>query len=124
MNYRYYNPNPITSTSGDCVVRMLCAITGRPWVDVYLSLAEKGIEMGDMMSANRVWMAYLKDLGYKRHVIPNSCPDCYTINDFCNDNPVGTYVVGTGSHVVCIRNGSFLDTWNSGEEPIFFYFSR
>jgi len=35
--------------------------------------------MSDMPSANRVWMAYLKKIGFKKYLIPDTCPDCYTV---------------------------------------------
>ena len=124
MRYRYYNPNPTTNTASDCVVRMLCAITGRPWADNYLDLVEKGMELGDMPSVNRVWFALLKDMGFKRFIIPDTCPNCYTIEDFCIDHPKGLYIVGTGSHVAAIDDGVVLDSWNSLNETPLFYFRR
>lgn len=124
MNYKYYNPNPKSNSAGDCVVRMLCKVTGMPWVNAYISLVDRAISLGDMPSANHVWWAYLEDLGFKRHIIPNTCPYCYTIDDFAKDNPVGTFVVGTGTHVVAVENGNYYDTWNSGDEIPLFYFSK
>lgn len=125
MRYRYYNPNPIKSNGGDCVVRMLCCVTGKPWVDVYLDLVEKGLEMGDMPSVNATWVAYLRDLGFKRYSVPDTCPeDCYTIEDFCIDHPNGVYVLGTGSHVVCVKDGFYYDSWDSGKEVPMFYLRR
>lgn len=122
MRYKYYNPNPIKDTASDCVVRMLCKVTGRPWAENYLDLVEKGLEVGDVPSANSVWLALLRDMGFKRYVIPDTCPeDCYTIGDFCIDNPRGLYVVGTGTHVVAVEDGCIFDSWNSlGETPIFY----
>lgn len=119
--FRYYNPNPIKNDASDCVVRTLCRVTGKTWAQQFLDLAEKSLEIGDMPSVNQVWIAYLRDLGFERSIIPNTCPDCYTIEDFCIDNPVGTFVVGTGTHVVCVCDGFLYDTWDSSEQvPLFF----
>ena len=121
MRYRYYNPNPIKDTASDCVVRMLCKVTGLTWAESYLALVEKGLEVGDMPSVNSVWVAFLRDMGFKRFVIPDNCPDCYTIEDFCIDNPKGLFVIGTGSHVATIEDGTLYDSWNSlGEVPMFY----
>lgn len=124
MRYRYYNPNPIKDNAGDCVVRMLCCVTGRTWVDCYLDLTEKGLEMGDVISSNIVWVAYLRDLGFKRYSLPDTCPNCYSIEDFCIEHPKGTYVLGTGSHVVCVKDGYYYDSWDSGKEIPMFYLRR
>lgn len=122
--YRYYNPNPIKSDASDCVVRALCRVTGMPWQEQFLDLAEKSLELGDMPSINTVWIAYLRDLGFEKAIIPNTCPDCYTIEDFCIDNPVGTYIVGTGSHVCTCVDGFAYDSWDSTRQVPIFYLRR
>lgn len=124
MRFRYFNPNPIKNNASDCVIRMLTLVTGKSWVDCYLDLVEKGLEMGDVISSNIVWGAYLRDLGFKRHIIPNTCPNCYSIEDFCLDHPHGLYVVSTGTHVVGILDSYFYDSWNSGRETPIYYWSR
>ena len=76
----------------------------------------EGLMLCDMPSSNEVWGSYLRKLGYKRIDIPNSCPACYTVRDFCIDNPVGEYLLATGSHVITVINGDYYDTWDSGDE--------
>lgn len=78
-----------------------------------------------MPSSNSVWNAVLTDQYFKRNTLPNTCPACYTIIDFCNDHPHGEYLVATGTHVVAVLNGNYYDTWDSGDEvPIYFYERR
>ena len=78
--------------------------------------------MNDMPSSNAVWGAYLRTLGFKREAIPNTCPECYTVNDFCEDNPEGVFIVATGNHVVAVVDGDYYDTWDSGDElPIYYW---
>ena len=36
----------------------------------------------------------------------------------------GKYIVCTGTHTVCVINGSYYDSWDSGNEPIIFYYSE
>lgn len=122
MAHVFYNPNPAQKLVGDCVIRAICKATEYPWEKVYTELALKGFELCDMPSSNVVWVAYLKDQGFKREIIPNECPACYTVNDFCEDHPEGIYILGTGTHVVTVEDGNFFDTWNSGDEvPIYFW---
>lgn len=124
MKHEYFNPNPYLTNAGDCVVRMLCKITNQPWEVCYDELANKGKSIGEMPSSNLVWMSLLKDLGFTKYVIPDTCPDCYTIKDFCYDHPVGTFVVATGSHVVAIEDGTVFDSWNSLDKIPIFYFAK
>ena len=48
----------------------------------------------------------LKQHGFTRHIIPNSCPNCYTAEMFCHDHPQGVYVLGFGNHVVTVVDGN------------------
>lgn len=124
MSYVSYNPNPDSKDVGDCVIRALSVVTSKDWEQVYIELCALGFEMRDMPSANRVWSEYLKQHGFSRYAIPNSCPSCYTIKDFCNDYQQGIYVVATGSHVVGVVSGSYFDSWDSGDEVPVYYFSK
>ena len=123
MSFVQANPNPRNGRVGDCVIRAITLATDSTWEKVYSELTAYGFMMGDMPSSNEVWGQYLKDKGFKRSIIPDDCPkDCYTIRDFCVDNPKGTYILGTGSHVVAVIDGDYLDTWDSGNEiPIYFW---
>lgn len=124
MYFKYYNPNKKNKSAGDCVIRMLTVVTKKSWEECYWLVCDEGEKFGDMPSANYVWMNILYNLGFKRKIVPDTCPACYSINDFCKDHQKGLFVVGTGSHVVAIENGKFLDSWNSGREVIIFYFEK
>ena len=121
--YSYYNANPYKIRVGDCVIRAISKALNQPWEDTYIDLTIQGYLMGDLLSSNAVWGAYLKSKGFTRDIISNDCPECYTIEDFCNEYPKGTYIIGTGTHAVCVEDGCVFDTWNSsGEVPIYFYY--
>ena len=120
--YSYYNANPYKIRVGDCVIRAISKALNQPWEDTYIDLTIQGYLMGDLLSSNAVWGAYLKSKGFTRDIISNDCPECYTIEDFCNEHPKGTYIIGTGTHAVCVEDGCVFDTWNSsGETPIYYY---
>ena len=124
MAWQYYNPNPSSNLVGDCVIRALSLALNQDWDTTYLGVAMQGYEMDDMPSSNAVWGAYLRHNGFRRYIIPNECPDCYTIADFCKDNPNGLYVLATGTHVVTAINGNYYDTWDSGKELPIYYFVK
>lgn len=122
MSYIYFNPNPLGKRVGDCVIRAIAKLTRQDWATVYIGITTTGYELCDMPSSNAVWAAYLNRLGYRRFVIPDTCPQCYTVRDFCIDNPKGNFLVATGSHVVAVSNGDYYDAWDSGEEiPIYYW---
>lgn len=120
--WKHFNSNPNGARVGDCVIRAVSKALDKTWEDTYLELCMKGLELSDLPSANHVWGAYLKDKGFKRYVIPDTCPECYTVKDFCNEHPEGTYILALTSHVICIKSGCYFDTWDSGDEvPIFYW---
>lgn len=118
------NPNPLGKSVGDCVIRAISIAFNIPWEDAYVDLADQGFTKCDMPSSNDVWSSYLLDNGFRRKIIPDTCPDCYTIHDFCQDHPRGLYIVATGSHVVAVIDGDYYDSWDSGNEVPIYYFER
>ena len=118
------NANPYRKSGGDCVIRAISVAENKEWDDIFLELMLKSYVMKDIPSSNEVWGSYLKDIGYSRYIIPNTCPDCYTIKDFAADNPVGTYILATGTHVVAVIDGNYIDTWDSGNEVPIYYFEK
>ena len=119
-----YNPNPVGLKVGDCVVRALSKALGQDWEQTYIDLCVEGCLRCDMPSANAVWGAYLRRKGFERDIVPNSCPDCYTVEDFCTDHPNGTYILALDGHVVSVVDGQYFDTWQSGREVPIYYWHR
>lgn len=121
----YTNPNPSKKLVGDCVIRAVSIVLDQTWLETYDGITAVGRELRDMPSSNAVWDAYLRDKGYVKHVIPDTCPECYRVADFCWDHPSGDYLLATGTHVIAVLNGDYYDTWDSGDEvPIYFYERR
>ena len=116
--YRYFNPNPCGINTGDCTVRAICAATGMSWDMAFDELCDKAKEIGEMPSSNNAWGQYLQDLGFTYRPLPNTCPFCFSVKDFCKENPKGTFILGTGTHVVTAIDGNYYDAWDSGDEII------
>ena len=118
----YANPNPVRDDEPDCVVRAISIATGLSWDEVHRELSEMSREMGTMPSVNWLWGLWLKKHGFEAFSLPESCPECTTVGEFCRRYPEGTYIIGTGSHAVCIRDGNAYDSWNSlGTVPTYFF---
>lgn len=123
MAYIYANPNPKHKLTNDCVVRAISLATGKTWNNVFWDLTDVLYrEKETCMDANRVWGLYLENQGYPKYHIADSCPMCYTLKQFCEDNPKGVYVVGMGHHTVAVIDGDYYDIWNSGSETPLYYF--
>lgn len=122
MAYIERNLNPNGKRVGDCVVRAIATVLNETWERVYIDLMLEGFANKDIMTANYVWGGYLRRNGFTRHVVPNTCPSCYTVRDFCKDHAEGRFVLATGSHAVAVIDGNYIDTWDSGNEvPAYFW---
>lgn len=124
MPFIYYNPNPNGKNVGDCVIRAISKATGEDWGTVYSGICFTGYSMCDMPSANCVWGAYLRDKGFHRDVISNDCPECYSVSDFAKDHSKGTYILALSGHVVCVTDGDWYDSWDSGDKIPMYYWRR
>ena len=122
MAFVMFNPNPTRKLVGDCVIRAVAKTMNKSWEDTYLEIVMQGFSMHDMPSSNDVWGTYLLEHGFKRFIIPDSCPDCYTVMEFCDDHPEGIYVVKSENHVATVVNGILYDSWNSEmKTPIYYW---
>lgn len=120
-----YNPNPVGRHVGDCAVRAIAKALNIDWEQAYALLAAAGYNMGDLPQANSVWGAVLRQHGFYRKSLPETCPDCYTAEDFARDNSKGTFVLGFGNHTATIVDGNLYDSWDSSKEiPQYFWYRK
>lgn len=121
-----YNPNPVGRGAAiDCSVRAVSAALGIDWERAYVMIALNGFLMGDVSCSDSVWGAVLRQHGFNRTSLPDNLPDDYTVEDFAHDNPHGTYVLGTGNHVVAVIDGNIYDSWDSSREtPIYVWYRK
>lgn len=117
-----YNANPRGINTGDCVIRAISKALDTDWEKVYMALTVKGLEKAMWGDTNAVWEKYLRENGFEQHVLPDACPDCYTIADFADDHRTGTFIVATGSHVVTVQDGNYFDSRDSGNLIPSYYF--
>ena len=124
VSFIFFNPNPDKIMVGDCVIRAISIVLEQDWETSFIGVALVGLENHDMPASNDVWREYLERKRFKRYALPNTCPACYTVKDFCKDNPKGRYILGTGTHAVATVNGDYYDIWDSGNEVPIYYFAR
>ena len=99
--YSWQNENPYNRNVGDCTVRAISTALDQTWDTTYIGLCLEGYLLKDMPSSNEVWRSYL--------------------NEFAMTHRSGVYLLGLNSHVVCIIDGTILDTWDSGEKEVLYY---
>lgn len=123
MFKRFLN-NPTGRFVGDCAVRAVSLALRTSWEDAFAMLATNAFLMGDMPSSDSVWGAALRERGFRREAIKNTCPDCYTVADFAEDHPHGTYVLKIDQHVTTVIDGDIYDSWNTSDEIPQYYWTR
>lgn len=120
----YANPNPCRSEEPDCVVRAISIATGKTWDEVHWDLCVMSHEKCTMPSANWLWELYLRRNGFEKFLMPETCPACVTVREFCERYRNGTYIIGTGNHAVAVIGGNYLDAWDSGDETPTYFFRK
>lgn len=111
-----FQNNPVGRRVGDCAVRAISKALDMGWEAAYIALVINGLQMGDMPSSDSVWGSVLRQHGFTRTNLPDQCSTCYTAEDFCEDHPKGTYVLGFGGHVATVVDGDLYDAWDSSKE--------
>lgn len=124
MGWVLYEPNPVRTGAGDCAVRAIAKALGLSWEEAYTRLSANGFQMGNVISADEVWGSVLRQAGFTRHLVENTCPDCYSVENFSNDHPNGLYVVKSENHVATIVNGTLYDSWPSQDKTVIYFWTK
>lgn len=119
-----YQNNPAGRNVGDCAVRAISKALSVDWETAYAMLVGSAFLMADMPSSDAVSGAVLRKHGFIRETIPDTCPDCFTAEDFCRENPEGTFVLYFGGHVATVVDGDIYDAWDSSHEVPQFVWRR
>lgn len=120
--YQFYQPNPKEKRTDDCVIRALTKALNVDWDTASIYAIVQQIRDSDIFVKNYVWGNLLLRNNFTKHHLPDSCPDCYTVKDFCDDHKKGMYVLGTGDHVLTVIDGDYYDSFDSGDlVPIVYY---
>ena len=122
--YQYYEPNPVRTGAIDCSTRALSKALNISWEKAYALKYVNGFQMGNEGVADEVWGSVLRQHRFRREIVPNTCPDCYTVADFCEDHPKGVFVVKSENHVATVVDGVLFDSWDSSMNVPQYYWKK
>lgn len=123
--YKYYNPNPAKKEVGDCVIRALCIVTEKSWLDIYDELTVIGRKLYCPLNWKECYEAYLKENGWKYTGISNKKGTKRpTVKGFTKEHKTGKYFLIVANHVVGVSGGQYIDIWDSGEKCLYGYWTR
>lgn len=121
--WRMYEPNPVRTGAIDCAVRAVSKALDMSWEKAYVLLAVNGFLMGNDPAADEIWGSVLRQHGFRRYMVPNTCPDCYSVDEFCEEHPYGIYVVKSENHVATVIDGVLYDSWPSQDKTVIYYWT-
>ena len=126
-SWQFYQPNKKDPKNeyGDCVIRALCKVTGKEWLEVFDDLTPYVREVQANPNAPQVYSKYLEDNGFKwvgiKVVKGSKRP---TVDSFTKEHPEGTYILRVSHHIVAVADGAFWDTWDSGHKSVYGYYTK
>lgn len=114
------------SKYGDCSVRAICKAEDLTWLEAYDLMYKYSREVQCPMNCKHGWEYILKKLGYEYHSLGRiqKGQKRPTIESFANEHPVGTFLPVIAGHDVCIKNGDWYDTFNSGYCSLYGYWEK
>ena len=142
-SFYFYNANPKSRYTSDCVVRAICVALEETWDDVIMEMAKLSCETGYSINDTNGINLYLERKGFVKQSQPRKDDNTrYTGREFCNwlsvnypNGELGRVVANIGSgHTVCIiptNHGDgincrykVLDTWDSSDGCIGNYWAK
>ena len=124
MSYKYYQPNKkdLKDNYGDCVIRALTKLFDKEWIQVFNDLLPYAREMQCMPNGKPCFEKYLSENGYTYHGISNKKGTKRpTVKSFARSHKNGKFFLRVAHHCVACIDGTYYDTWDSGEHCLYGY---
>ena len=120
-NHRWheYNPNPKKKNIGDCSLRAYCAAFGWTWEEAFEKSSEIAKNEALMMDTHKTCEKVMESEGYViDEEFKKSKRKDLTVNEFALTHPYGTYFLNTHGHLLCVKDGEYRDSWDSGKKKV------
>lgn len=111
MAFKFVNVNPSGARTDDCVTRAISLASGYDYFDIQ----EKLVLTSKLFGCDRLARCcYQNLLEYVFGYTPVECHGL-TIDEFCIENPYGTYLIRIQGHLTAVIDGVINDTWDCGD---------
>lgn len=128
--FTYFNPNPLYDGKRkpwrhvDCVVRAICAGTGKTWIEVYGLLVKEGEKNYTMPNDIVSYSKVLQQLNFREVKKCKSGEMC--IQDLCSISKKNksTLIIKVERHLTCIKEGVIYDTWDCSKQEVIQYWEK
>ena len=106
--YIYYNRNPDGNRENDCVTRSISLASGLP----YPTIRKKLFHTAKLLDCEKLCVCCYKHL--LDNVFKYEPIDCagYTVEEFADSNPQGTYLVRMENHISTIIDNCVYDIFD------------
>ena len=126
-NYQYYQPNKkdLKDKCGDCSIRAITKFFNISWVEAFDLLVSYARETQQMLNALPNIQLLMKD---KNIPYKSIYKQRMKVQEFCEKNKNRKYIlyirVGYRTHLVCVDNGKYYDTWDCGSRIVYGYWEE
>ena len=110
--FRYLNLNPDGEKVGDCVTRAIALAMDMDYFDV----SEDLVLSARQLNCDKLYVCYYSNLLNNIYDLePVEC-EGYTVNEFADLHPYGSYIIRMDSHLSCLIDGCVYDIWDCRNE--------
>lgn len=117
--FEYSNPHPKGLLTTDCVVRAVALAFDKDYLEVRreLNQSKRELGFGSYKETNFIYK-YLENFDRIVLKVPKGVPRV-KVDVFAESFKEGTYIVKLAKHIVCIKDGKLLDTWDSSYRSVY-----
>jgi hypothetical protein len=119
--YKNLNLNPKKKKVSDCVIRSFALASGKTWEETLTSLYEIAIQQKTIPNEKETYTKYAEILNFKKCKIELINGHKPTVKSFSELHPKGIYILRCAGHIVAVKNGNYIDTWDSGYKSVYMY---
>lgn len=128
-HWEIYQPNPtepkFKSTKGDCAIRCISAALNVDWRTAFDILAQAARDIYSSMGWPDSIDKVLTERGFEKHAVKREKGSVApTPNKMAEMYPDKVIVCRVSNHFVCVRDGKYWDTWQSGNKTIYTYWMK
>lgn len=128
--FEYYQPNEkdLKDKYGDCTIRALSKAMNCTWLEAFdaqVGLCREAQVPNIFYAPASIRNDLVKKLGFTYTGISNKKGTKRpTVWQFAKNHPTGTYILNVANHEVACVDGIYYDTWDSGDRPLYGYYTK